>query len=499
MRIAVIGSGVSGIASAKTLARLGHAVTLYERSGTIGGVWAVAYPGVHLQNLSELYSFTDFPWRAPRPDYPSAAQIMAYLDSAVRHFGLDVRLNHEVKALTRTNTGWALALATPDGDKTENVDAVIVAVGNFTGEKQELELAGRDCFKGEIVTEHDIGDYARLAGKRVAVVGFGKSAVDMISFALGRAAEVHHVFRKARWLIPRKVFGLSTSRLSTNRMSNIYGDSWVHPDPAVQKAFAKDPRTGEKGSLIESYILRLANGLRGGFRSRAAKERLALVDPDYPVSRQFRGTLAPDNYYRSVAGGAVTPHRSAVAGFTETALRLADGTEVPCDVAVFAIGYKRPSMPFLPEPVRPEIDGIEDGAQFYRHVVHPGLPGIFFIGYSHNPLHIPTAEMASLWADAVMRGDLKLPPAAEMERSTAYVAGWKREHTNFEAVRGYSVSTHMHNYLDVLLGDVGLKSRRKKGNWGEAMEGYTAADYATIITEYEKERGTPRTPLPFDT
>src|ERR1700712_4895129 len=206
MRIPVIGSGVSGIASAKTLARLGHAVTLYERSGTIGGVWAVAYPGVHLQNLSELYSFTDFPWPAPRPDYPSAAQIMAYLDSAVRHFGLDVRLNHEVKALPRPDAGWTLALATPDGDKTENVDAVIVAVGNFTGEKQELELAGRDCFKGEIVTEHDIGDYARLAGKRVAVVGFGKSAVDMISFALGRAAEVHHVFRKARWLIPRKVF-----------------------------------------------------------------------------------------------------------------------------------------------------------------------------------------------------------------------------------------------------------------------------------------------------
>src|SRR3954464_5366432 len=146
MHIAVIGSGVSGIASAKTLSRLGHTVTLYERAGSIGGVWAVAYPGVHLQNLSELYSFTDFPWPAPRPDYPSATEIMAYLQSAVHHFGLDVRLNHTVQALTRGGAGWALSLATPDGDKTETVDAVIVAVGNFTGEKEQLALPGCERF-----------------------------------------------------------------------------------------------------------------------------------------------------------------------------------------------------------------------------------------------------------------------------------------------------------------------------------------------------------------
>lgn len=499
MHIAVIGSGVSGIASAKTLTRLGHSVTIFERSDRIGGVWAVAYPGVHLQNLSELYSFTDFPWPAPRPDYPSAAEILAYLEAAVRHFALDVRLGHALTALIRSGAGWTLDLATPDGPRQESVDAVMIAVGNFTGDKQELDLPGRDCFAGEILTEHDIGDYGRLAGKRVAVVGFGKSAVDVLNFSLGRAGELHHVFREARWLIPRKVFGMSSSRMSTNRMSTIYGDSWTHPDPAVRKAFARDPRTGEKGASIESYILRLANGLRSVRLDPKARARLALVDPSYPVNRQFRGTLAPDHYYRSIASGAIEPHRSAVKGFSANALLLADGTEIPCDVAVFAIGYQRPSMPFLPEPARSEIAGQLDGAQFYRHIVHPGLPGIYFIGYSHNPLHIPTTEMASLWADAAIRGDLMLPSAADMAGSAARVADWKRQHTNFESTRSYFVSTHLHNYLDVLLGDIGLNSRRKKNIWGEAMEGYTAADYASIIDEYLEVRGTPRAPLPFDT
>ena len=499
MRIAVIGSGVSGISSAKTLTRLGHDVVVFERSGSIGGVWAVAYPGVHLQNLSELYSFTDFPWPAPRPDYPSATEIMAYLAAAVRHFGLDVRLDHEVKSLTRTDGKWLVALQTRAGATSEIFDAVIVAVGNFTGDKQQLELPGRDGFAGEVLTEHEIGDYDRLNGKRVAVIGFGKSAVDMVSFAVGRAGEVHHIFREARWLIPRKVFGMSSSRMSTNRMSTIYGNSWVHPDPMVQKAFAKDPKTGDKGAVVESYILRLANGLRGPRLSRGARQRLALVDPSYPVARQFRGTLAPDNYYSSVARGAVLPHRSAVTGFSPSGLLLEDGSEVACDIAIFSIGYQRPSMPFLPEPARSRITAQADGAQFYRHIVHPDLPGVFFIGYAHNPLHIPTTEMATLWADAVIRGDLELPVCDEMAASAGRVAGWKRENTNFETTRSYFVSTHVHNYLDVLLGDIGLNSKRKKNAWGEAMQSYTAADYEPIIGEYEAARGTKRTPLPFDT
>ena len=125
--------------------------------------------------------------------------------------------------------------------------------------------------------------------------------------------------------------------------------------------------------------------------------------------------------------------------------------------------------------------------------------GVFFIGYSHNPLHVPTTEMASLWADAVLRGDLQLPAVDDMAQSAERVAAWKRKHTNFEPSRGYFVSTHLHNYLDVLLGDIGLRSRRKKNSFGEAMQGYAAADYATIIAEYEAVRGTPRTAMAFDT
>ena len=60
MRIAVIGAGISGIAAAKTLMKFGHQPVLFERSAEIGGVWALAYPQVRLQNIGDHYRFTDF-------------------------------------------------------------------------------------------------------------------------------------------------------------------------------------------------------------------------------------------------------------------------------------------------------------------------------------------------------------------------------------------------------------------------------------------------------
>jgi cation diffusion facilitator CzcD-associated flavoprotein CzcO len=60
MRVAVIGSGVSGIGAAKVLKQCGYDVTVYERSEWIGGVWCVGYPDLHLQ-VPLLFSLLSLP------------------------------------------------------------------------------------------------------------------------------------------------------------------------------------------------------------------------------------------------------------------------------------------------------------------------------------------------------------------------------------------------------------------------------------------------------
>ena len=61
MNIAIIGAGITGIAAASILNKAGHRTTLFEKSDKVGGVWAVGYPGVYLQNTAYQYTLAEFP------------------------------------------------------------------------------------------------------------------------------------------------------------------------------------------------------------------------------------------------------------------------------------------------------------------------------------------------------------------------------------------------------------------------------------------------------
>ncbi|MBW4571947.1 MAG: hypothetical protein KME31_29230 [Tolypothrix carrinoi HA7290-LM1] len=68
--------------------------------------------------------------------------------------------------------------------------------------------------------------------KRVAVVGFGKSAIDMAVLAAERGRQVHHVFRTPRWLVPQRIFGLHYTYALFNRINSVMLPSWAHPTMA---------------------------------------------------------------------------------------------------------------------------------------------------------------------------------------------------------------------------------------------------------------------------
>jgi dimethylaniline monooxygenase (N-oxide forming) len=122
-----------------------------------------------------------------------------------------------------------------------------------------------------------------------------------------------------------------------------------------------------------------------------------------------------------------------------------------------------------------------------------------FAGFNHNPLHLTSSEIAALWFDSVERGDLALPPLEEQDASRLRVRDWKRANTVFEPTRAYWVSSHMHNYLDVLLMELGLRPNRKSNPLSEWFSPYDVTDFAAVVDEYKRQRGTKRTALPFDT
>lgn len=504
MRIAVIGSGISGIAAARVLMRRGHEVVVFERSGAIGGVWALAYPEVRLQNVAEHYRLTDFPWPFTPELHPTGEQIRRYLQAAVDRFSIDVRLRHEVAALHEEPDGWRLDLRTPDGERSERFEWVVVAVGHYSQDKPDLPLPGRERFAGQVLTERDVRDLGALAGRRVAVVGFGKSALDLAAFAAERGSQVHHVFREPRWLLPKYIFGVHMADVIFTRMSTAMLPSWVHPNGAEAVLHERLSPVVTGFWRMVTLLVRAQTGLHQLWRDPEVRRRMRLLEPEQPVTYQMRAAtaLAPESYFPSVVKGTIVPHRSSVAGLSEGALLLADGSAVPCDVVVLAVGHNTPGFPFLPDRYRRLLESEPDGAQLYRHLLHPRIPRLAFAGFNHGFLHVPGVEVSMLWLSAHLRGELVLPPPEEMERSAARVRDWKRENSLFEPSRSYGIATRFHQYLDVMLSDLGVSPYRKKGPLSELVSAYTAEDYAGVLHEYEQaraRRGAPRRPLDLDT
>ena len=498
MKIAVIGSGVSGIAAARTLKRFGHDVVVFEKSDRIGGIWATAYPGVTLQNTAETYRLADFAWPFEVALHPTAADVMRYLEAAVAHFALDLCLSHEVREMEVDGEGWRLTVAGPQGVASQWFDYAIIAVGHYSQARQQIALAGRETFAGDVVTADDIADLDVFTGKDVAVVGFGKTAVDMAMFALPRARSVTHVFRSARWLIPYWMIGRHMIEMVSPRSSTTLEPSWVHPgklEALIHRRFGW--MLAPYARAVEIMLLREA-GFRAG-RTPEERARMRLVRPRDRLARQLRGSMAPPGYYDAVRSGAIAPVQGEVKGLNAAGLVLADGRSVKSDMIVLALGHQRPDFPFLPEPYRAAMRAEPDGTPLYRHLIHPDIPHLAFAGFNHGLYHWPAVEVAMIWLGAQLRGDIELPSHNEMLASAARVHAWKRANTMFEPTRAYLISNRFHQYLDVLLAELGVNPRRKASLMAEINDAYGPADYAGVFDEYEQARDKPRATLPFDT
>ncbi len=504
MNIAIIGAGISGIAAASILNKAGHTTTLFEKHDRPGGVWAVSYPGVSLQNTDRQYTLTEFPWPFKPAQHPTGEEIMRYLELAIEALGLDVRRRTEVVGMAENNAGWTVQYRDDAGTHERQFDYVVSAIGQYTEGKRRPTFPGQETFKGRVLTERDIDTPHLFTDKRTAVVGFGKSAVDIAVMASAGADQVYHVFRTPRWLIPFTIFNIHYSRLLFSRLTTFFIPCWAYPSKSQRFVHAR------LGFLVDSFWyfltrqLILLCRLRGVFKGKAAHKRLKTLIPSHKLVRDMRSAtaLAPRSYFRLVADGRIEPLHGEISHFSEQALHLQDGRAIACDQVALCVGSEPPTFPFLPEPYRRLLEGEHDGTQLYRHVLHPDIPRFACAGYNHGFMHIPAAEVATVWLCAYLNGDIRLPTRAAMLSSIDATREWKREHINFEPSRACAVNTRFQQYIDMMLRELGLNPYRKLPNlFAEVFGQYGANDYRNVIDEYlerSRARTTPLPSLPLD-
>ncbi|MCO4773425.1 MAG: NAD(P)/FAD-dependent oxidoreductase [Deltaproteobacteria bacterium] len=208
-RVAVIGAGVSGLTTAYWLKRRGIDFTLFEASNRVGGVW-------HQKAYNELFLITSRKStylsgsKPPEdyPDFPSAAQWLAYLEDYAASQGLEehLRLHTAVDVVQPSGEGFEVTAA----GTSESFTHVVVCSG-LNQIPKHPDTPG--SFSGEVLHSADYKHHRQLVGKRVLVVGEGNSGAD-IAVEAGRVGKMSAIaVRNSAWIIPKYAMGVPVTEL----------------------------------------------------------------------------------------------------------------------------------------------------------------------------------------------------------------------------------------------------------------------------------------------
>ncbi|MEI7546960.1 MAG: NAD(P)-binding domain-containing protein [Actinomycetota bacterium] len=206
----VIGAGVAGLEAGHMLGEAGIECTILERNSSVGGTWLEnKYPGAGVDTPSHLYSYSFFQYDWP-DFFASGADVLSYLQRAATDLGLrpKIRLEAEVTSTTydELNQKWLVTIRKADGSiERQTADIVISAVGIFNPPVTP-KIRGLSSFEGRCAHTARWPVDLDLRGQRVAVIGTGASAMQMVPAIADEVAQVTIFQRNPQWIVPFEKF-----------------------------------------------------------------------------------------------------------------------------------------------------------------------------------------------------------------------------------------------------------------------------------------------------
>ncbi|MEV6657912.1 flavin-containing monooxygenase [Nocardia fluminea] len=338
-RVAIIGAGFAGLGVAVRLRQLGITdFVVLERASDIGGTWRDnTYPGAGCDVPSQLYSYSF----APNPDwthsFSTQPQIQRYVqDVADRHGVRDsIVLDCEVTAARWNNDTARWEIQTSDGAYT--ADIMVSAAGPLSAPKLP-DIKGINTFRGAMFHSARWDQEFELAGKRVAVVGTGASAIQIVPSIAGEVAQLDLYQRSAPWVLPRMGRKYSwLERLYYRRVPGAqrlarFGVYWVRETFVFWQS--KYPPFADFFSL--GARLKMWWVIRD-------RELRRTVTPGYRLG--CKRMLISNVYYPALARDNVEVVADGIAEIREQSVVANDGTEREVDAIVLATGFRIADSP----------------------------------------------------------------------------------------------------------------------------------------------------------
>jgi dimethylaniline monooxygenase (N-oxide forming) len=379
--------------------------------------------------------------------------------------------------------GWRVTYQEGGGERVEDFDFVVVAIGLYSEKPNIPKLDQRELFQGEIFHVSELKSRDQLTDRRVVVVGYGKSATDAAVESASAAAQTHILIRNPHWPVPRKLLGILPFKWGMlNRLTSTLIPMYLHPTSLERWVHMLGrPLIWFWWRLVE-LLLRFQCRLGSRFGTRES------LIPDEPVEVGSFGepTMLPrPEFFRLIRSGSIQARNGAVQQFTASEIVLDSGETISADLIVLATGW-RTDYAFLPDKLRTQLQLQADGLYLYRHMLHPAAPRLAVIGNASTISSVLTYSLQARWLGEVLAGRIPLPTHEDMHREIEALREWKRRWMPASPQRGARLILHMLHYHDELVADMGLRTLRKRGIFAplkELVAPYQPRDYLGVMSE----------------
>ncbi|MDV7244861.1 MULTISPECIES: NAD(P)/FAD-dependent oxidoreductase [Rhodococcus] len=405
VRTVIIGSGFAGLGAAIRLSKDGRDDFLVlERDGDVGGTWRDnTYPGAACDVPSHLYSYSF----ALNPEwsrsFSAQPEIQHYIRRVARQYNV---LGKHVFDCDVTEARWNCGVSR--WELTTNrghfsADTVICAFGALA-EPSLPSIPGIEVFDGEIFHSAQWNHDADLTGTRVAVIGTGASAIQIVPAIVDQVQHLDVYQRTAPWLLPR--FDRAYTRI----------ERWAfHHVPGVQRLLRAAIYGGREVQVVGlakapvfmkplEWLARMK--IRTEIKDPALREK---VTPNFRIG--CKRMLISNDYYAALDRDDVELVTDPIAEIREHAVVTRDGTVRPVDAIVIATGFQVTDSPMFEVIFGRDGRSLaqvfgEAGMQAYKGATVANFPNMFFLvgpntGLGHTSMVYMIESQINYVADAI--------------------------------------------------------------------------------------------------
>jgi cation diffusion facilitator CzcD-associated flavoprotein CzcO len=403
--VVIVGAGFSGIGMAIKLKQAGvDDFVVLEKASRVGGTWRDnQYPGCACDVPSFMYSFS----YALNPDwtrmFATQPEIWAYLERCIERYDLarHIRFGTEFGGAEFDDATATWRVLLKDGQLTSR--ALVLGTGPLHIPRYP-EIPGAETFTGATFHSATWDHSLDLAGKRVAVIGTGASAIQFVPQIAPRVAALELFQRTPPWVLPKPDREISARERDLFRRH-----------PGRQRARRWLVYWG-----LEARLLGFTAN-RGGLNlaERMARRHIAKgvadpevrrkVTPDYAVG--CKRVLISDDYYPALNRDNVHLRTEAITRIEPTGVRTADGRLHEVDVIVYGTGFHVTDA--FDDTHLVGRDGLKlqdawhDGVEAYLGTAISGFPNAFVLlgpnsALGHNSV-VFMAEQQIKWIVRALR------------------------------------------------------------------------------------------------